>query len=77
MYCLWEVWPQLLQDMVNAHSQFVNSFVMIYLIRSEQRVENKKKFMLKVQVFNITVAVYFMLLMLPDLVIVHIFGLCF
>lgn len=77
VYCLWEVWPQLLQDMVNAHSQFVNSFVMIYLIRSEQRVENKKKFMLKVQVFNITVAVYFMLLMLPDLVIVHVCGLCF
>lgn len=57
------------------HSRFVNSFVMIYLIRSKHRGENKKKFMLKVQVFYIKVTVYLMLSMLPDLVIVR--GLCF
>lgn len=57
------------------HSRFVNSFVMIYLIRSKRRGENKKNFMLKVQVLYIKVTVYLMLSMLPDLVIV--LGLCF
>lgn len=56
------------------HSRFVNSFVMIYLIRSKRRGENKKKFMRKVQVLYIKVTVYLMLSMLPDLVIV--LGLC-